>query len=128
VWCVPVVVFDKNAQPFFSRSDRQTSRQNNNNNNNNKTWGTRRRRRRREANERKLDGWVLSEQILFLRVKDCHEFFVRSIATHYSLAFLFCDFALGFHGFGLVLSIAATAAAEKHQGLLSDSLAHRPCK
>jgi hypothetical protein len=83
------------------------------------------RRRRREANKRKLDGWVLSEQILFLRVKDCHEFFVRSIATHYSLAFLFCDFALGFHGFGLVLSIAA---AEKHQGLLSDSLAHRPCK
>jgi hypothetical protein len=81
-----------------------------------------------EANERKLDGWVLSEQILFLRVKDCHEFFVRSIATHYSLLFLFCDFAIGFHGFGLVLSIAAAAAAKKHQGLLSDSLAHRPCK
>jgi len=41
---------------------------------------------------------------------------------------LFCDLALGFHGFGLLLSIAAAAAAASKQGLLSDSLAHRPCK
>jgi hypothetical protein len=123
VWCVPVVVFDKNAQ-----SVRQTDRQAEQQQQQQQDVGNKKKTKKKRS-KRKEIGWMgvigtnfVSEGQRLSRIFcliNCHPLL---------FSFLFCDLALGFHGFGFLLSIAAAAEAKEHQGLLSDSLAHRPCK
>jgi hypothetical protein len=66
-------VFDKDAQPFFSRSDRQTDRQaEQQQQQQQQNVGN----KKKERSKRKEIGWmgVVGTNFVSLRVKDCHEF------------------------------------------------------